>query len=152
MEQLEEAQTILNGLGVVSHKFTQNEPMQLRESILKNFASGVYKALVAVKCLDEGVDVPATQTAIIVASTTNPREFIQRRGRVLRKDPNKTKATVYDFIVIPPAGGGGTASKFDKAILQSEFQRVRDFIETASNKGDIYEGFLEIMQEFGVYL
>ncbi len=152
VEQLEEAQTILNNLGVVSHKFTQNEPMQLRESILKNFASGVYKALVAVKCLDEGVDVPATQTAIIVASTTNPREFIQRRGRVLRKDPNKTKATVYDFIVIPPTGGGGAASKFDKAILQSEFQRVRDFIETASNKGDIYEGFLEIMQEFGVYL
>ena len=152
MDQLEKAQDILNNLGVINHKFTQNEPLQLRDSILKNFASGVYKALIAIKCLDEGVDVPATRIAIIVASTTNPREFIQRRGRVLRKDPYKSKATVYDFIVVPPGGSSAATTRAEKTVLESEFHRVRDFIETASNKADIYEQFLDIMREFGVYL
>lgn len=152
MEQLDKVQSILNDLSVINHKFTQNETVRVREEILKNFAEGIYKALVAVKCLDEGVDVPATQMAIIMASTTNPREFIQRRGRVLRKDPMKSKATVYDFIVLPPSRGQKFISQLEQTIIKKEFERVRDFIETASNKAEIYSNFLAIMQEFGVYL
>lgn len=152
MDQLDKAQSILNELGVVNHKFTQNEPINIRETILNNFAEGIYKVLVAVKCLDEGVDVPATQVAIIMASTSNPREFIQRRGRVLRKDPRKSKAVVYDFVVLPPVKGQGSVSQMEKSIIKKEFERVRDFIETASNKADIYSQFLAIMEEYGVYL
>lgn len=152
MEQLEQAQIILNRLGIINHKFTQSETLELREEILRNFASGTYKALVAIKCLDEGVDVPATKTAVIVASTSNPREFIQRRGRVLRKSAGKSQANVYDFVVVPPGGRSSLINKSEKSILQNEFQRVRDFIDTASNKAEIYEDFLGIMEEFGVYL
>lgn len=152
MPQLEQAQKILNDLGVVNHKFTQNETLELRDTILQNFASGIYKALVAVKCLDEGVDVPVTKVAVIVASTTNPREFIQRRGRVLRKYPGKSEAEVHDFVVIPPTVPGVAISKLEKSVLESEFKRVRDFIDTASNKADIYAEFLNAMREFGVYL
>jgi superfamily II DNA or RNA helicase len=151
MAQLEKAQMILNELGIINHKFTQVESLPAREEILGSFARGVYRALVAVKCLDEGVDVPATKTAIIVASTSNPREFIQRRGRVLRKYPGKSIAIVHDFVVLPPASDGN-ASKAEKAIIEGEFKRVRDFIDTASNKADIYVTFLAAMREFGVYL
>ena len=151
MKQLDKAQAILNDLGIINHKFTQVESLPTREGILENFAKGVYRALVAVKCLDEGVDVPATKTAVIVASTSNPREFIQRRGRVLRKYPGKSMAVVHDFVVLPPPTGT-TASKAEKAIIEGEFKRVRDFIDTASNKADIYAQFLAAMREFGVYL
>lgn len=151
MKQLDQAQAILNDLGVINHKFTQVESLPAREEILENFAKGVYRALVAVKCLDEGVDVPATKTAVIIASTSNPREFIQRRGRVLRKYPGKSMAMVHDFVVLPPATDG-SPSKAEKTIIEGEFKRVRDFIETASNKADIYSQFLGAMREFGVYL
>lgn len=152
LNQLDKVQSILNKLGIVNHKFTQTEKLELREIILNNFATGIYKALVAVKCLDEGVDVPATRVAIILASTSNPREFIQRRGRVLRKDITKKEATIYDFVIVPPSNSANRIGKLEKSILQSEFKRVRDFIETARNKADIYRQFLVIMEEFGVYL
>ncbi|WP_158595130.1 DEAD/DEAH box helicase family protein [Oceanobacillus piezotolerans] len=83
------------------HTFTSREDKEERKVLLNRFESGDLQALVAIKCLDEGVDVPATQRAFILASSTNPREFIQRRGRVLRKYPGKKYSYIYDFIVIP---------------------------------------------------
>ena len=88
-------------LNMKVHTFTSREDTKVRKNLLERFESGEVQTLVAIKCLDEGVDVPATQRAFILGSSTNPREFIQRRGRVLRKHPNKKYSYIYDFIVIP---------------------------------------------------
>ena len=76
--------------GLLVHKFTAEEDTEERQRLLSGFASGEWQALVAMKCLDEGVDVPDTKTAFFLASSSNPREFIQRRGRILRKAPDVT--------------------------------------------------------------
>jgi superfamily II DNA or RNA helicase len=69
---------------VRAHPFTAHEDAKTRQDLLRRFADGDLQALVAIRCLDEGVDVPSTRTAYLLASSSNPREFIQRRGRVLR--------------------------------------------------------------------
>jgi DNA phosphorothioation system restriction enzyme len=88
-------------LNMKVHSFTSREDQQERQRLLNRFEKGDLQTLVAIKCLDEGVDVPATQTAYIMASSTNPREFIQRRGRVLRKHPKKNYSYIHDFLVLP---------------------------------------------------
>jgi superfamily II DNA or RNA helicase len=95
----------LSALGLRCHEFVHYVSLPNRMKVLEAFAAGDIDILVAVKCLDEGVDVPSTRTAIFMASTTNPREFVQRRGRVLRRYPGKTVATVYDLVVVPPQIG-----------------------------------------------
>ena len=70
-----------------------------REKILNQFENGKIKTLTAMKTLDEGVDIPATRNAIFCASTGNPRQFIQRRGRILRKFKGKDVANIYDIII-----------------------------------------------------
>jgi len=72
-----------------------------REYILKEFSGGEYQALVAMKCLDEGVDIPPVRTAILMSNSGNPREYIQRIGRILRRYPGKNESTIFDIIVIP---------------------------------------------------
>ncbi len=86
--------------------------------------------IVAIRCLDEGVDIPAADTALILASSQNPREFIQRRGRVLRTSPGKAFATVYDAIVAPNQidEDGKTGS-----MVVSEMARAIEFGQHAEN-------------------
>ncbi len=99
-----EHKEVLSGLcnlGIKVHEFVSG--VKQRKEILEAFANGDIEGLVAIKCLDEGVDVPATKRAYILASSTNPKEFIQRRGRVLRLSPKtgKYKAYIYDFMIGP---------------------------------------------------
>ena len=86
--------------------FTSRELKDLDEKIevLQDFHLGKYNLLLSIGCFNEGINVPSTRTAVFVASSTNPREFIQRRGRVLRHSPGKQRARIYDIIVTPPRG------------------------------------------------
>jgi len=84
--------------------------------------------LVAIRCLDEGVDIPAISHALILASSTNSREFIQRRGRVLRKAPGKYAASVHDALVVIPGVHDGYAA------LPSEIRRALEFAATSRNE------------------
>ena len=93
---------LLTILGLRVAKFTAEESASERQELLKMFASGHLQALVAMKCLDEGVDVPSTRTAYILASSSNPKEFIQRRGRILRQSSGKEHAEIHDLIAVPP--------------------------------------------------
>ena len=93
---------LLTNLGLRIAKFTAEESAGERQELLKMFASGHLQALVAMRCLDEGVDVPSTRTAYILASSSNPKEFIQRRGRILRQSPGKEHAEIHDLIAVPP--------------------------------------------------
>lgn len=121
---------LLSELGIISHELTSQETGAGRgPEILRRFAEGQYQALTAMKVLDEGVDVPATESAFILASTTVEREWVQRRGRVLRTAPGKTSAAVHDFVVIPPAIDDAA-----KAVLRGEIRRVRAFAELARNR------------------
>ena len=98
---------------------------------MKKFADGSYKALVAIKCLDEGVDVPVAENAIILSSTSNPREHIQRRGRLLRTHPGKDIAIIDDLIVLPNSLDKLTNS--ERNIINKELDRYIEFMESAKN-------------------
>lgn len=89
--------------------------------------------VVAIKCLDEGVDVPSVTHALILASSKNPREFIQRRGRVLRKHPGKALAYVHDAIVVPPRREGDDDQRRTDPIILGELARALEFAEHADN-------------------
>lgn len=128
--------TLGNDLGLKAHPFTSEEKIETRNSIRARFASGDLQALVAIRCLDEGVDIPATKTAFILASSTNPRQFIQRRGRVLRLSPETGKdfAIIYDFIVILPQHLSYGDFKTERQLLKKELARVNEFANLARNK------------------
>lgn len=152
-DQLQKAQEILNNHRIINHRFTENESMRERKRILYLFDTGSYDCLLAVKCLDEGVNVPSTKTAIILASSTNPREYIQRRGRVLRTFPGKEKAAIYDFVVLPPSSCDvSTMINAEKQIIKKELRRVEDFFETADNRNEILISISDVMEKYGVYL
>ncbi len=103
-----------------------------RKQTLNHFESngGI---LVAIRCLDEGVDIPAVSHALILASSKNPREFIQRRGRVLRKAPNKSLAFIHDSIIVPNLMEGNPGT----AILEGELVRAIEFGKWAENPSSI---------------
>ena len=103
-----------------------------RQNLLKQFAEGKYKALVAMKCLDEGVDVPSAKTAIIMSSTGNPIQYIQRRGRILRRFKGKEKAVIYDLLVIPDIDAS-KLNELEIKILKKELVRYKEFCETSNN-------------------
>ena len=109
------------------------------QSVLSNFASGDIQVLLSMKCLDEGVDIPRAEKAIFISSTGNPRQFIQRRGRVLRKSEGKTIATIWDLIVTPPYKDNDDL-KIEKSMFCAEVKRIMNFAALAENKIDILYG------------
>lgn len=121
------------------HEFTHKQTNKDRSEILGRFAHGELQALVAMKCLDEGVDVPPTRTAYFLASSGNPREFVQRRGRVLRKAEGKEYATLYDLISMPPQSFVNQGSSHPdwaavRAAVRREIRRIQEFAELAENR------------------
>ena len=130
---IDQADTVCHRLsqqGMIVSRFTSREDKQ-RSQILNDFSQGRLDALVAVKCLDEGVNIPAAQEAIILASDTSERQFIQRRGRILRKAPGKDKATLIDILVVPPIGDERVK------LITSEVNRIKHFAKTAGNKASV---------------
>lgn len=132
-------------LGLKARKFTASESLEERQEILSFFASGDLEVIAAIKCLDEGVDVPATKNAFILSSTTNPREFIQRRGRVLRKAQGKTQAAIFDFIVIPPKHAA-----ISPELVSREVFRGLEYNSLAINSKDNEDMLLELAKRHGV--
>lgn len=110
-------------------------------SILEAFERGDIQILLSMKCLDEGVDIPRAQYAIFISSTGNPRQFIQRRGRVLRTCKGKDKAYIWDMIVVPP-DIENSASQTDINLFTGELKRVLNFAALADNKMEILYGDL----------
>jgi superfamily II DNA or RNA helicase len=134
------------------HRFTAREDIPTRQRLLDQFDKGQLQALVAMHCLDEGVDVPSTRTAFILASSGNPRQFIQRRGRVLRRHPGKHFATVYDLITVPPHPENFDPQSLaaERSILRKELKRFVEFADSALNTQHAYEVIWDIVDEFGI--
>ncbi|HRZ06859.1 MAG TPA: helicase-related protein [Candidatus Competibacteraceae bacterium] len=116
--------------------FTYRETSQEREEILRDLSSGFLDGVVAIRCLDEGIDLPELRMGFLLASSTNPRQFVQRRGRLLRNAPGKTRAVIYDFLVSPPDLGGGwedAAFNLERSFFQRELRRIVEFCWMAEN-------------------
>ena len=111
-------------------------------SILDSFERGDIQILLSMKCLDEGVDIPRAQNAIFISSTGNPRQFIQRRGRVLRTCKGKDMAYIWDLIVMPP-DISESASSVERSLFAGEVRRILNFAALADNKIDILYGELK---------
>jgi superfamily II DNA or RNA helicase len=104
-----------------------------REEILYDFSEGKLQVLTSMKCLDEGVDVPRSELAIFCSSTGNPRQFIQRRGRVLRMHPDKKMAELHDLIVVPELNPYSDSYRMEQSLVRGELQRVKNFADLSEN-------------------
>jgi superfamily II DNA or RNA helicase len=147
-DQIVKVISMLQIKSIMAHRFTQHEgttPEQKygglseRQYLINKFKDGTYKALVAIKCLDEGIDIPTAHTAIIMASSTNPREYIQRIGRVIRQSKEKDRAYIYDFILEPDFDRlkDKVLIEFEKQIFEKELIRVKDMSMNSINNVDV---------------
>lgn len=131
-----------NELHLSGHTYVSETPRGERRVLLRRFGTGNdLQALVAMRCLDEGVDIPDARVGYLLASSSNPRQFIQRRGRLLRNAPGKDRAEILDYLAVPPAG---TPVNFnvERALLVRELERANEFGKLAEN----YETTLQVLR------
>lgn len=126
---------ILSDAGLEVSTFTSKT--ESRPKVLDSFESGYYDTLVAIRCFDEGVDVPKLDKIYIMASDGQLRQTVQRRGRVLRvcKETGKTMAYIYDMIVLPVQGR--LSDMGVNSLIVNEFRRVMEYGRLADNKTDV---------------
>ncbi len=137
-----------NGLKV--HEFVHSVSKDERERVLKDFSDGEIQGVVAVKCLDQGVNIPATKRAYILASSTNPREYIQRRGRILRTAKGKSVAFLYDFIIGPWGDKIDYSESIAQSLLKRELPRFAEFNELSRIKYKTNDLMRPICEKFGM--
>lgn len=128
-------------LGLRVRRFTYQESGEDREEIIAALKDRDLNAIVAIRCLDEGIDIPDARIGFLLASSVNPRQFIQRRGRLLRRseETGKKRAVIYDFIVEPPDFGGkldDDSFNLERRFFQRELDRILEFCATAENGPD----------------
>lgn len=124
-----------------------------RDEILRQFQRGDIHVLTSMKCLDEGVDLPRAELAVFCSSTGNPRQFIQRRGRVLRKHPEKHLAVIHDLIVVPDFEGADMDEetyKMERNLVQKELERVAHFAFMSINRRYTLETLDDICQHYNL--
>jgi superfamily II DNA or RNA helicase len=135
---------------IVVRQFTSDS--KDREPMLKDFTNGSIDVLTSMKCLDEGVDVPRAELAIFCASTGNPRQFIQRRGRVLRTHKDKHTATIHDLIVVPDNCFESECYDLERSLVKSELLRVRDFAVLSENLNDTDKELEDVLNHYNLSL
>lgn len=123
-----------------------------REEILSDFADGRLQVLTSMKCLDEGVDVPRSELAIFCSSTGNPRQFIQRRGRVLRIHPDKKMAELHDLVVVPELNPNSKSFRMEQSLLRGELMRVNNFALLSENPSYSEMELRDVMNHYGLNL
>lgn len=134
---------LLNSKNIYAVKFTQELSNKQRIDVLENFGKGIIQVLVAMKILDEGVDVPESKIAIIMSSSTNPREFIQRIGRILRISENKKYSYIYDIITKPKFIEDAVLNLED-SLFKAEKERVKIIAKCALNYKEVMDKVNEI--------
>ena len=141
-------------LHMTAQRFTAEEDLRERQELKSLFNDGLLQVVTAIKCLDEGVNIPSIRTAFIMASTRNPREFIQRRGRLLRRSPNKDYAEIYDMITLPRELSCVSRLDFerDRNIIIGEMARINEFGKLSDNPAQAEGMMNQIMQAYDVYL
>jgi superfamily II DNA or RNA helicase len=135
-------------LDIKIRPYTSEEHPDERKKILQAFNQDRLDALAAIKCLDQGVDIPKLVYGYVLASSRNERQFVQRRGRLLRKYKGKSLAHIYDFVVVPPVSEGGDSAGEDK-LFKKELDRVDEFASCANNILDIMQRLRSVKERFG---
>ncbi|MFI6645198.1 DEAD/DEAH box helicase family protein [Streptomyces sp. NPDC050504] len=131
--QIDATNRMLDELRISFHQFTHRETARRGAGkYLEAFGRGEYQVLTAMEVLDEGIDIPQTDTAYLLASSTVRREWVQRRGRILRRSEGKEIANLHDFLVVPPTLG----TKEGRSLLIGELTRAREFASAADNEYD----------------
>ncbi|MFG2766716.1 DNA phosphorothioation system restriction enzyme [Streptomyces rubiginosohelvolus] len=125
-----------NRMHMPAARYTAETKRPERRKVLQRFADRELQAVASMRCLDEGVDVPAARTAYLLASSSNPRQFIQRRGRVLRQSPGKIMADIVDFIVVPPKEATELQPESERRMVARELARVTEFAQLAENEAE----------------
>lgn len=162
--QIDGVLKILDDKRIVAGKFTMEESttsndgfggLSEREIIISNLENGTYKALVAMKCLDQGVDIRPAKIGILMCSSGNEIEFIQRRGRLLRPSPGKDNAIIYDFIPVFPRASicDNIESKDIHYLADQELKRIQEFASSARNHSECLKTLVDLQlgkQKMGV--
>ena len=139
-KQLEAVNELLKSLNIRFRQLTSEETSskETTQKILHNFAQGTIEILTAKRVLDEGVNIPETQRAYVLASNTVERQWTQRRGRILRKckEIGKTHAEIFDFVVLPPTllNEISKLTLDDKKLIELELKRLKEFARLSQNK------------------
>ena len=148
-EQINQANELLSNQDIKYHQITHNESPKERDKIIEYFKNDYYKVLTAKRILDEGVNIPSIEVAYIVSSNSQPRQWTQRRGRVLRKCPGKDEAFIHDFIVLPSA----TAPiKYQKKLIEKELERIDEFAKLSKNQYKEDGAAYEVAEIYNNYL
>ena len=156
IRQIEAVSDLLgNKLGMKTARFTSQEDMDTRKILKEEFTVGGLQALVAIRCLDEGVNIPAIRRAFILASTTNPKEYIQRRGRVLRLSEGKQCAYIYDFITLPHALDKvphltEQQRRAELSLVKNELKRAEEFSGISLNMPDARKVTDEVKRAYSI--
>lgn len=146
LRQIERVSELLHQLHWRSSRITATESLKTRELLLEHLRTKSIDAVVSIKVLDEGIDVPACQSAYLLASQSSDRQGIQRRGRVLRKSEGKEIADLYDFLVI----GGASAAKSLRSLAAKEIRRAEQFAAEAENRSDLEQKLQELKDQLGL--
>lgn len=144
MRHIEFVRNALDGQGFKASQFTATENMDTRMRLVKAFNKGEISTLVAIRCLDEGINIPSIKSALILSSNDNYREFVQRRGRILRTYKGKQDAVIYDVLVLPSTNTPGMA--------QIELRRYYEYARLALNKEDLEKKLKEQLEYYGLSL
>lgn len=144
-KQIAKVLEILAAKNIIFHKLTEKEGTtpesrygnkSEREHIISKFKSKDYQAIVAIKCMDEGIDIPTADIGILMASSTNPREYVQRIGRIIRQSPNKMSAELYDICVDTTHSIDDENIEIEHKIKAKEQIRLKEIAENAINSID----------------
>lgn len=143
---------IVYDMGLKTHTYTSELGKKDRERVLDEFKRGDIEVLTAIRCLDEGVNIPALDCAFILSSNMDSKQFIQRRGRILRRAPNKEFAYIYDFIVIPSLDEyiirhmDLDVKEIQTKIISKELKRVYEFASLCENKVEVLSKIVDVIK------
>lgn len=144
-EELRHIDFVKQELSKINHRasqFTASENIHERIERIESFNIGSTTALAAIRCLDEGINIPSIKGALILSSNDSYREFAQRRGRILRLYPGKESANIYDVIVLPQYGCIGMA--------KIELRRFYEYAKLAKNYDDLFDSFCDLLDRYGL--
>ena len=141
VRDLERISELLDQNGWIYSHFTYREGRVARTKIMQDFKTGDTQALVSIRVLDEGFDVPQCQTAFLIASSRNKRQYIQRRGRVLRKFHEK-KASIHDYLIL--------TNGYEEGLFHSEALRMCEFARYSENLNQIVDDTQDLFNRYGL--
>ena len=144
IRHIQSVKKVLSARGIKSTQFTCDEDMHERMTLVDMFSKGSVDALVAIRCLDEGINIPSIKSALILSSNDDYREFVQRRGRILRKDGVKKAAKIYDVVVLPSSYLDGWA--------KIELRRYHEYAKLATNSEELMVNLNALLKRYGLSL